>query len=284
MIFFSAKLLAAWLAWSAALFGLSTPAPSFPAGAVPQLHLAHAATAFKMTQSNNWSGYNQGVLSTGTPYNSVAATWVVPKASPYQSGQNEYSATWTGIGGGCLNTACDAGDSTLIQAGTEQDVSTSGQASYSSWYELVPAPSITTPLAVAPGNEVSVRISQALPEVWTITIDNLSQRTSWSTTLPYSSDFTTAEWVEETPVVAGSSGAQVGPLPRLSTVSFLSATANGVDPHLTWADAVQLVDFNGNVLATPSLPNTAGDAFNVCSYASSCPAPKQAVKRVVRRS
>jgi hypothetical protein len=262
--------------------GLSA-APRWPAGATSDLNLVHRRTRFAMTQSNNWSGYNLGVLQTGATYNSVGAEWVVPRATAAVRNQAEYSATWTGIGGGCLNSDCSAGDETLIQAGTEQDVASNGRASYSSWYELVPAPSVDTPLAVAPGNVIAVSISHALPEYWTITIRNLSRRQAFSTTLPYTSDLSTAEWIEETPVVAGTSGAQVGPLPRLTPVEFLSATANGADPHLNPTEAVQLVSVNGTPLATPSAPNNAGDAFNDCAYARSCARPMPPKPRVAPR-
>ena len=68
-------------------------------------------------QSFNWAGYVQGALEKGTTFHSIAATWVVPTASPHRAGENEYSSSWIGIGGGCLDTACTLTDATLIQAG-----------------------------------------------------------------------------------------------------------------------------------------------------------------------
>lgn len=234
---------------------------------------AHAG--LNTSQSNNWSGYNQGVLDQGgTGFHSISGEWVVPTAKPAKSGEDEYSSSWLGIGGGCLDTSCTLTDSTLIQAGTEQDVAANGTASYSTWYELIPAPSIATPLAVKPGDTMKVSIAETVPEVWTITMTNVTTGQSWNTTVPYTSTYGTAEWIEETPVVlGGSGGAQVGPLPNLGTVHFDQATANGANAALTPAQAIQLVDFNNKVLATPSNPDSTADGFNDCAYTTSCPVP-----------
>src|ERR1700745_4100893 len=92
-------------------------------------------------QSNNWFGYNQGSLEQGNKlFNSISGDWTVPTATQHASG-DEASSDWIGIGGGCIDAGCTAGDNTLIQTGTEQDVS-GGTASYSAWWELVPAPSV----------------------------------------------------------------------------------------------------------------------------------------------
>jgi hypothetical protein len=97
---------------------------------------------------------------------------------------------------------------------------------------------------------------------------------SFSTTLPYSSSYATAEWIEETPVVIDNSGnASVGPMPNLSTVTFDSGLANNATPNLLSSEAIQLIDTNGQVLATPSSPDTDTDGFNDCSYATSCTSP-----------
>src|SRR5262245_37317439 len=79
------------------------------------------------SQSNNWSGYNQGTLEQGGKmFNAITGSWVVPKATQHAAGEAEYSSSWIGIGGGCVNADCSVTDSTLIQAGTEQDVAADG--------------------------------------------------------------------------------------------------------------------------------------------------------------
>lgn len=237
----------------------------------PLVNVRAPRTALHDSQSNNWSGYDEGILQTESPFTSISGTWVVPTATQHTKGQAEDSATWIGIGGGCLDTSCAATDETLIQAGTEQDVAATGKASYSAWWELVPVPSIAATVAVHPGDTIHCSISDVVPGVWSIVLEDATDGQGFTETLPYASTMDTAEWIEETPLVVGT-GAGISALPNLSTVSFTSATVNGANPHLVPADAIQLTNATGGVLATPSAPAT-GDAFDDCTYASSCAAP-----------
>jgi hypothetical protein len=264
---------------AAALAAVALGAAASPAGASPAPHrsggllnLIAPHTAFNMTQSNNWSGYNQGALDKSTLFTSITGTWTVPTATQAKAGEAESSATWVGIGGGCLESSCAVTDETLIQAGTEQDVDASGKASYSAWYELIPVPSTAVSLPVAPGNKISVSISQSLPAVWAISIKNLSTGQSWSTTTPYPSTMGSAEWVEETPLEIGTN-LGLSSMPNLGAVNFSGATVNGAPAGLASSEAMQLVNSSGQVLATPSNPSPSKTAFNDCTYATSCGAP-----------
>jgi peptidase A4-like protein len=219
-------------------------------------------------QSSNWSGYNQGVLEKGSPFTSVSGTWTVPTATQHVAGRAESSSVWVGVGGGCMEETCLLTDPTLIQAGTEQDVDEAGNASYSAWWEIIPLPSLATSLRVAPGDVMNVAITQTLPEVWKIDIHNRTSGQSFTTTVPYPSAFGTAEWIVETPIVVSTTGAGFAGMPDLSTVLFSEATANGANPNLNSAEALQLVQ-NGEVIATPSAPS-GGDSFRVCTYSSGC--------------
>ena len=232
-----------------------------------------AHVGLNMTQSNNWSGYDQGMLDTGSGFHAITGQWVVPTATPAKAGQDESSSSWIGIGGGCLESSCLLTDSTLIQAGTEQDVAADGSTAYNAWYELIPAPSITTPLVVHPGDTVSVSIAESLPELWTIQMKNVTTGGTWSTTVPYTSTYGSAEWIEETPITIGGSGAGLAAMPKLGTVTFDAATVNGAPANLAASQAMQLVDGNGQVLATPSAPDAERDGFNDCTYATTCAAP-----------
>lgn len=112
----------------------------------PAVSVAAKGTAIHMSQSDNWTGYNQGYLEKSETFHSISAQWTVPTATQHTAGQAEDSATWIGIGGGCLNTECSVTDSTLVQAGTEQDVDATGAASYSAWWEIVPClPPVSRP-------------------------------------------------------------------------------------------------------------------------------------------
>ena len=240
-------------------------------------HAGHAAGGQVNTnQSSNWSGYNIGAdypqVSAGTTFTSITGEWRVPTASQHTSGQAENSATWAGIGGGCVDDACTVTDNTLIQAGTEQDVSATGQASYSAWWEIIPEPQTTVSLPVKPGNKIKVTISQTSPGMWSIVIKNLSTGKNFTTSTPYSSSMDTVEWIEETPLEIGTTGTGLANMPNLTRVHFFNSAYNGANPKFQAIDELQL-DNNNMIEATPSAPNTAANGFNDCTWATSCPAP-----------
>ena len=200
----------------------------------------------------------------------------MPTATQNVRGESEYSASWVGIGGGCVDANCTVGDATLIQAGTSQDVDASGTARYSAWWEIIPQPS--TPIAnfaVNAGNVIVVDIAEtATPGLWLITVKNQTAGQTFTVTTPYTSSYATAEWIEETPVVIDSTGKiTVGPLPKLSTVGFDQSMTNGRPAGLTAAEEIRLVDSKGTALATPSAPDPDADGFNVCTFATSCAPP-----------
>ena len=265
------------LAVVAAAFAVCLLGDSVPAGQSAPFWLSpiaarHAGTiaAFGANQSTNWSGYNQGLLGKGTLFTSVSGDWTVPTASQHTTGRAENSSAWVGIGGGCLEPSCLLVDPTLIQAGTNQDVDAQNHASYSTWWEIIPLPQILTPLSVGPGDHVRVTINQALPEIWQIRIDNISSGQSFSTTVPYSSSYGTAEWILETPtMISTDSGVGLASMPKLGSVPFFNAKANGANPNLDSSQAIQLVSSTGEIIATPSAPS-GGDSFRVCTYSGSC--------------
>jgi hypothetical protein len=266
----------AWLVVAASVLFLDGPtATSSEPLARPAGPARYSApiVAFNRNQSANWAGYNQGLLEKGTPFSSVSGEWIVPTAtrkSGFGSG-SQSSATWLGIGGGCIDIDCFLTDPTLIQAGTSQDVDPDGKATYSAWWELIPAPSIDIDMAVRPGDRMRCEIAEILPLLWTITLDNLTTGDTFSTTVPYPSTKATVEWIEETPVVISSDeGAQVGPMPNLSKVSFTAARVNGEPAGLVDAEAMELVDEDGDPIAVPSAPLAGGTAFDVCTYQSTC--------------
>jgi hypothetical protein len=235
------------------------------------LRLTHLG--FNTNTSSNWFGYQQGALEQGGKlFNSISGNWTVPTATQHTSGQAEDSADWIGVGGGCVDASCAVGDETLIQTGTEQDVSATGAASYDAWYELVPAPELEiTSMTVAPGDQMHATISQVVGDVdvWDVTIQDLTRSESYSTTVPYPSTMDTAEWIEETPLEIGAN-AGFAALPNLTNPAFNSAQVNGSAAHLTSSEEMQLTDSSGNVIGTPSAPNSSGDGFDECTWTSTC--------------
>lgn len=236
------------------------------------LRLAPHGLKANTNSSSNWFGYDQGTLEQGSKlFNSITGDWTVPTATQHTAGQDESSSDWIGIGGGCIDAGCTATDSTLIQTGTEQDVS-SGTASYSAWWELVPAPSITiSGMTVAPGDHMHASIAEAVPDsnVWTISLQDVTRGESFSQTVPYSSTHATAEWIEETPLEIGTN-AGFAALPNLTNPGWTSATVNGASAGMKASEAMDLVDSNSNVIGAPSAPNATANGFDECAWASSC--------------
>lgn len=252
----------------AAPTAVSASAAAVASGGVVQV--ASHSPRFADSTSDNWSGYNLGYLSTNTKYTEISGTWKVPTATAHKKGQAEHGATWIGIGGGCLNTSCTETDSTLIQAGTEQDVTKTGKAKYSAWYELIPDTSVTEPITVHPGDTINCSIVNTGGEDWTITLTDTTDGQHFTESTTYSSSELTAEWIVETPVVVGTGGSGVAKLPNLGKVHFYNAKANGRSAGLAKEDAIQLVNSNNKPIATPSAPNKAGNAFLDCTWASTC--------------
>jgi hypothetical protein len=242
-----------------------------------RLKIVGPPTRSNASQSGNWFGYGQGAVQTGvTLFHSITATWTVPKVSQHKKGQAEYSSDWIGIGGGCVSSGCTVGDSTLIQTGTEQDISAKGKPAYSAWWETIPEPS--TPikkLTVAPGNRMHAVISQSAPGLWKIRIADLTRKESFSTSVAYSSSQDTAEWIEETPLLIGAN-AGFAALPNLTSPKFDQATVNGRSARLARSQEIDLTSNAGKVIGVPSAPDRRHDGFNACSWARICAAPKGA--------
>jgi len=236
------------------------------------LHLAPGAK-FHANQSSNWFGYGQGTLEQGSKlFDSITGDWTVPAATQHTSGQAEASSDWIGIGGGCVDAGCTVTDSTLIQTGTEQDVDATGAPTYSAWWELVPAPSISiSNMTVSPGDHMHASLSEVVNDanVWTITITDVTKNETFTTTVPYPSTHATAEWIEETPLEIGTD-AGFAALPNLTNPVFSSGTTNGSAVKLTSSEEMQLIDSGGNVIGTPSAPTGGGSGFDACTWATTC--------------
>jgi hypothetical protein len=258
-----------------ALSGLPNPSR---AGETPSKSVRSLRNHFiNSEQSTNWAGY--GLAGNPLGFDAVTATWLVPSVPGTSSDTS--SATWTGIGGGCVDPpTCAIVDETLIQAGTEQDNS-SGVPTYSAWWEALPAPSMpltggvlsTQNYDVLPGDSITVTISSTGAVVWTSEIQNVrGGATHWtfSQTVPYTAAGLTAEWIEESPLVVRSSGAGQQSLSDFDRVLFTGLTANGAAPELTPDDKIILTDGSGNVLAQPSAPEGSGNEFAVCYGSGLC--------------
>jgi hypothetical protein len=259
-----------------------TIAASLPAAAAAApvahghpIHIVKPGLSANANESGNWFGYNQGSLEQGgEQFHSIAGDWTVPRARQHSKGQSEASSTWIGIGGGCVDAKCNTGDTTLIQTGTEQDVSASGKPSYSAWWEVIPGPAVGIgKLQVRAGDHMRASIAETVKRsnVWRITLSNITRHQTFKTTVPYTSTHATAEWIQETPIVIGTD-AGLAALPNLSRTSFDRARVNGASAQLKASERILLTS-NDKVIGTPSAPDRQRNGFALCTWATKCRAP-----------
>lgn len=206
--------------------------------------------------TSSWSGY---AVTSGAPYTSASATWQVPDVS-YDGGQTpygyEYVFNWVGVGGD--------GDATLIQLGTESVVSTTGVASFYTWYELYPAVSVPVGLTVKPGDIVTASLqcaaacSPSETQTWQLTISDDTTGAAWTQTLQYQSSMASAEWITEPPYYNG-----FLPLADYDQATYDPVAANGTNPNLSLTtNGIIALDQWGQT-SNPSTPVN-GDVFSTC--------------------
>lgn len=202
-----------------------------------------------LDSSHNWSGY----AATGGTYTSVTGTWTVP--SPSANGGVGVGATWVGIGG--------TSSRDLIQAGTQEMTDGQGRVRYSAWTEVLPATSENVPLAISPGDSVTVSIAEQSKGQWQIVIKNNTTGQDYKTTVKYSSSYSSAEWIVEAP----SSSRSLLPLDNFGSIQFTDATATKDGKTVTIAQAkgspISMVDRTGSILASPSGLTSDGKGFTV---------------------
>jgi hypothetical protein len=203
--------------------------------------------------SHNWSGY--AATSSAQDYTGVTGTWTVPQ--PEATSTAGVSAAWVGIGG--VNSR------DLIQAGTQEVVSGTGQSQYQSWIETLPQASKQVPLSVKPGDSVTVSIDKQASgtNMWQIAFKNNTTGQTYQTDVKYSSTQSSVEWIEEAP--SGQGG--ILPIDDFGTIAFsnASATRAGQTVNLSQANAqpISLLGANGQALAVPSAIDADGAGFTV---------------------
>lgn len=240
--------------------------------------------------SSNWSGYAVTSSTPGT-FHSITGSWVVPRVGsralrrrrPMGPGalgwltltlgrgapqrvragrDTAYSASWIGIDG-FHNTS-------LIQVGTSQNI-VRGFPRYYAWWEILPAAETEinpSRYPVQPGDTMQASIAKQVDGTWTIMLDNVTR--GWTFNLGglrYRGPQTSAEWIEEAPMVNG----QLSSLANYGTVTFNPGAVNGENPQLAPADGGALHQA-GRRVSTPSLPDADTDGFTI-AYGAAQPSP-----------
>jgi hypothetical protein len=188
---------------------------------------AAAATDVQQAASQNWSGYVAS-SSSAKNFSSVSGSWTQPTANC--STGSGYAAFWVGLGG---SGSSSNQNQALEQAGTEADCSSSGQATYFAWYELVPAAPAKLALTVKPGDRITTRVGVSGSTV-TVNLSDVTSGRSASKTLTMNNpDTSSAEWIAEAPSSCSQMASNCSPLPltNFGTVKFSNATATASDGH-----------------------------------------------------
>jgi hypothetical protein len=212
-----------------------------------------------------WSGY---AVTASAPYTSASATWQVPSVT-YTDGVSapygEYSVAWVGIGG--------YGDSTLIQLGSGQVVSTSNVATYNAWYELYPAGGVSIPQTVKPGDIITASLqctaacSPSQTQTWQLSMTDQTAGWTWTQNFQYQSSMASAEWILEAPTGPGGEL----PLANYGQITFDPVAANDLNPNLSLANNGVIMQDPSGETSNPSDPVN-GDVFSTCwGYGSLTP-------------
>ena len=215
--------------------------------------------ALRRLTSLDWSGYavasdfsNPQPVIVG-----VRASWVVPTV--LTSVDDSFCAVWVGIGGQF------EGDGTLIQTGSEQD-SVSGNAVYSTWYELLPNDSVTiTSINVSPGDRMNASISfvNSASNTWLIELEDITAEEKFTQEFVYSSSMLSAEWIVERPSVDSTLSilADFGSLTFTEAQATSSAGA-GVISSFPFSQVI-MYDRQNRQLVTVSSLTSKGSSFTV---------------------
>jgi Peptidase A4 family len=201
----------------------STSTSSHPsAGTTTSPAAARPASTVAVTdqEDSNWAGYVVASSATAkTSFSAVSGSWTQPTVD-CAAGSPSHSAFWIGLGG-------YTGDH-LEQTGTSADCSASGQASYSAWYELVPAAQVPVTMTVRPGDRLRARVAVSGTTV-TISLSDLTRHATFSKQLQMSSPtVSSAEWIAEAPSRCLSSSSQdchILSLADFGSVTFTGASA-----------------------------------------------------------
>jgi hypothetical protein len=206
---------------------------------------------------SHWSGYiiSLDLKNKTEGVSSITGTWGVPEIQ--YSVSNTYSSVWVGISG--------YGESSLIQAGTEQHCE-KGKISYFAWYELLPATIITVnTLEISPGDIIttSITLVNDKQNTWQIRIIDETTGRSFEKTVTYDATRKSAEWIVERPTVNG----QVSTLADFNKATLINCQTTikgttGTIKNFIYTQAT-MVDSQDNDLVKTSSLSSDGSSFTV---------------------
>lgn len=224
----------------------TTPPPTSPS---PQTPSSQTTTGYLST---NWSGY----LAANGTFTGVSASWTATLATGNGS-TTSADSTWIGIGGVTSND--------LIQVGTQNIISASGQVSTSAFYELLPNSSQTVPgVTVSEGDSMTASLTEISSGQWTVTITDKTDGESWTTSIAYVSSLSSAEWIEEDPsFISG----RLIPFDNFHEAAFAGGltieNGSSINIAASTSQPVTMVNSSGQPVAIPSAIGSDGASFTV---------------------
>jgi hypothetical protein len=208
--------------------------------------------------SSNWSGY----VTQGGPFTGVSGVFNVasllssqpPSCQNYFSGINQSECAvseWIGIDG------FGNGSNSIIQAGiVAAPIVGTNYYSLGAWYETYPQPSQNiSQLSVSPGDTINASIEDLGGGSWSISLDDITTGQSYATTVSYTGDLASAEWIVEAPTIETGSGKFLTSLSPFSQVGF----STGENPATPSSSFVPLAMVQNNVeVAYPGALSASG--------------------------
>lgn len=254
--------------------------------------------------SSNWSGYSVDTVGNSPApgvapqaVTKVTGSWVVPTAA--SAGRSTtYSSFWVGIDGD--------NSGTVQQIGTDSDW-VGGKAVYYAWWEMAGQPTdqgSTTirSMTIHPGDTIVATVQALSATQYKLTITDGNQSFTTTQTVGIAVYQASAEWIAERPTLISWTGRESlatlsnfgkvtftnaqaainnGPL---MSISALAASGNADDilpsgtPTLL-ANAIDMANTNGKIVAATSVLNSAGNSFTVASSGTTPAAPSGAAKK-----
>jgi hypothetical protein len=206
------------------------------------LRPSHGVDGYANQTSTNWSGY---AASSGT-YTSVSSSWVEPTVSCNTQG---IVAFWIGLDGW--------GSSTVEQDGTGVDCS-SGSPQYFAWWETYPANSIQEyGDTVQPGDSLTSTVTDEGNDTYDMVLTDNTE--GWSEDNPEQGASGASDASAEIIAEAVTSGSSVTALPDFGSIGFSGSTINGSTMESSNAQAIDMTDSSGNVIARTGATDGSGD-------------------------
>jgi hypothetical protein len=205
-------------------------------------------------KSTNWSGY----AFNGGPFTAVSGTFNVPQVPV---GSDSDSSEWVGIDGW--------GSGSVLQAGVGETVQ-AGQLYVYPWWETYPDPAQPIPsMQVNPNDQVTVAIVHQADGSWLIQMLDLTNGSTWHTTVSYTGQLVSAEWIVEAPT-DGQTEQQLTLGDYTPPVTFKNLGVAGTENQLQ-----QLVMYSSDGSQTPiSTPSPwSPNGFTVAYGSATPPSP-----------